>query len=225
MFIFTFIYVSCICLNIKPNYTRHLFETLNHFWAKDHLSSWLSLWPILSSVLWLVFCACLPSLSLHYQALSSLIHVSFIPSFLPLRKKNILQFELSFTLSPFLSSFIPIICFSVSTVSFSFCSKAFPCLHFLSSAIKTSCSASVAAAAAEYAADGGGPLGPLGEQKVCPLPLRLCVMEYREMEIGEENRWEENTLAACFITLLLTTRWSPLCQVVRYCGLIGQACK
>ena len=72
-------------------------------------------------------------------------------------------------------------------------------------------------------ADGGGPLSPLREQKVCPLPLKLCVMEHtdlreserereREGEIergrerergGGEEQMEGNTLAPSFITVLL----------------------
>lgn len=39
-----------------------------------------------------------------------------------------------------------------------------------------------------HTADGGSPLSPLREQKVCPLPLRLCVMEHREIETEEREQ-------------------------------------
>lgn len=42
-------------------------------------------------------------------------------------------------------------------------------------------------------ADGGGPLSPLREQKVCPLPLRLCVMEHRKIETEEREQMGGHT--------------------------------
>lgn len=41
--------------------------------------------------------------------------------------------------------------------------------------------------------DGGGPLSPLREQEVCPLLLRLCVMEHRETEMEEEQMGGRHT--------------------------------
>lgn len=70
-----------------------------------------------------------------------------------------------------------------------------------------------------HIADGNSPLSPLRKQKVCPLPLGLCVMEHKKNETESEQmgRWH----TGCFITLLLTTQWSPvwLCKVTSYCGL------
>lgn len=50
---------------------------------------------------------------------------------------------------------------------------------------QTSIPASISGA---HTADGSGPLSPLREQKVCPLPLRLCVMEHREIETEEREQ-------------------------------------
>lgn len=40
----------------------------------------------------------------------------------------------------------------------------------------------------EHTADGDGPLSPLRDQKVCPLPLRLCVMEHSKKETVEKEQ-------------------------------------
>lgn len=107
----------------------------------------------------------------------SLIHVSFLPP------------KTTRSLSAFL--FLPVIYFfSIDHRHFlsslhSLLFKSFPFSPLPSPLPYTSISASISGACT---ADGGGPLSPLREQKVCPLPLRLCVMEHREIETEEREQ-------------------------------------
>lgn len=108
----------------------------------------------------------------------------------PFLHKPILQSVLSFTLSFPVSPFIPPLffffgLFCISHLLSGFHSMLFRCLSPPSLPPYTSISASISGA---HTADGGGPLSPLREQKVCPLPLRLCVMEHREIETEESEQ-------------------------------------
>lgn len=126
-----------------------------------------------------------PSFSL---CVFSLIHVS-LPSIN--QSYNLYSVTLSFPVprsSPLFTFCIchchPLSGFYSSFVQMSTLCHIQPILPLLSSPY-TSISASISGA---RTADGGGPLSPLREQKVCPLPLRLCVMEHREIETEEREQ-------------------------------------
>lgn len=94
------------------------------------------------------------------------------------------------SLSPFLFPIQPHYlhsCINHCLLNSGFHSLLFKCLLSLPPSLTpyTSISGSISGA---HIADGGGPLSPLREQKVCPLPLRLCVMEHREIETEEKEQ-------------------------------------
>lgn len=127
------------------------------------------------------------------------------------------------------SSFIPIIYFPVSpTVSFSQasyhrCSKATPPPPppFPTSLLPyTSISASISGVHSGWRRPTQSSQGAEG----LSTPTQALRHGTQKNRQRRENRWED-TLVACFITLLLTTLWSSawLCKVAGYCGLITQA--